>query len=229
MLDGEVPLAGQLWHPCYKRCICSRSSDSYPGRISELCLHIDEVGQAQPCGELCWSPWGYIWAEFALRIEVSLGSCVVVARTGRNLCWSVTFSLRSLSRMWWHSLQDTASCLVPLHAAASPSRPGCVSVAVKWFPFPTEPSSTFSCHERLWEKAVPRCCWSSERSCRGFLCQQYLPWLPQEWSMPLGAVPRRNKSVSACRRALSPPVNCSHPLFVRGWRQPHVPGTLTAA
>lgn len=37
-----------------------------------------------PTTKLCWSPWGYIWAGFALCIEASLGSCVVMARTGRN-------------------------------------------------------------------------------------------------------------------------------------------------
>lgn len=167
MLDAEVPLTGQHRHPCEKLCIHSGSSCSYLGRVSELRLGIDEVGQAQPYSELCWSPWGYIWAEFALPIEVSSGSCVVTARTGRNLCWSVTLSLWTLSRMWWHPPQDTASCLVPLHAAASPSRPGCVSVAGEWFSFPTEPSPTFSCHQCLWEKAVPWHCLGSEKELQG--------------------------------------------------------------
>lgn len=215
VLDAEVPLTGQHQHPCDKLCICSRSSCSYSGRISELRLHIDEVGQAQPYTELCWSPWAYIWAEFALLIEVSSVSCVVAARTGKNLCWSVKLSLQSLSRMWWHSPQDTTSCLVPLHAAVSSSRPGCVSVADKWFPFTTEPNSTFSCHEHVWERAVPRCC-PGERSCREFLCQQYLQRLPQEPSMPLGAVLCRSESVSACRRMPCPPLPCSHPRVVRG-------------
>lgn len=232
MLDAEVPLTGQQWHPCDKLCVCSRSFCSNPGRISELHLHIDEVGQAQCYSELCWSPWGYIWSEFALLIEVSLGSCVVAARTRRNLCWSVTLSLWSLSRMWWHSPRDTTSCLALLHTAASPSRPGMcfstgVSVAGEWFPFPTEPGSTFSCHECLWEQAVPQCCPGSERSYRGSVWQQYLQQLPQEQSMPLGAVLCRSEPVSACRRMLSPPVPCSHPRVVRGWRQRSVPGMLT--
>lgn len=173
-----------------KLCVCTRSPGSCPGRMSELRLHIDEVSQAQPSSELCSSPWGYIWAEFALCIEVSLGSCVVTARTGRNLFGSVTLSLQSLSRMRWHSPQNTASCFVLFHAAAPPSRPGCVSVAGKWLLFPTEPSETFSwvCQECPWEKTMPQCCADSERTCRGFLCQQHLQQLPQEQSTFLGAV-----------------------------------------
>lgn len=69
VLDAEVLLTGQHQHPCDKLCVCS----SYPGGISELCLHIDEVGQAQPHSGLCCSSWDYIWAEFALCIEVSFG------------------------------------------------------------------------------------------------------------------------------------------------------------
>lgn len=155
--------------------------------------------------------WGYIWAEFVLCIEVCLGSCVVVARTGRNLCASVlTLSLWSLSRMWWHSLQDTALCLAPLHTAASPSRPGSVSVAGKWFRFPPEPSSTFSCHER---KQCPDAVQAVRGAAVEFLCQQYLQWSPQEWLMCLGAVRCRSRSVSVCRRMLSsytllPPIAC---------------------
>lgn len=78
VLGAEVSLAGQHQHPLDKLCGCSGSSHSCPGRISQLCLQTRWVRLSPTT-----SPWGYIWAEFAFCIEASLGSCVVMARTGR--------------------------------------------------------------------------------------------------------------------------------------------------
>lgn len=186
------------------------SSHSYPGGISQLCL--DKVGEAQPY-KLCWSPWGYIWAEFALCIEASLGSCVVTARTGRNLCWSVILSLWNLSRMWWHSPQDTASCLVWLHAAASPSRLGIVSVLGKWWPIPAEPNSAFSCSDSGETKQSPGVVQAVRGAVEGFGASSTCSGCPRDSWCPLelswaGSCP----SVPAA--GCSPPVPCSHPWIV---------------